>query len=702
MFRQCPAPANVYHSAMRFAVDTGGTFTDLVVEDETRQLHMVKAPTTPEDPVRGVMDALAVAAADLTSEVTTLLRRCDLFLYATTLATNAILTGRAARTAFVTTRGHRDILLFREAGRFGIPTFDWSVPYPEPIVPRALTFEVSERIGAAGEVVTPLDEEDAARTVEAIAAAGVEAVGVCFLWSIANPAHELRLGELLAARLPGLAVTLSHVLNPSLREYRRASSACLDAALKPLMGGHLDDLARRLGEAGFAGRLMVANSQGGVMEAADAARAPIHCIKSGPAMAPVAGRFFAKTECGADTAIVADAGGTSFDVSLVRRGRIPWTRETCIGPRREGRISGFPSVDARSVGAGGGSIAWVDEGGLLHVGPDSAGAAPGPACYARGGDRPTVTDAALALGYLDPARFLGGRMGLDAAAAEKALQAHVADPLGLDAATAAAAVLALVTEAMVGAIEDVTINQGIDPRLATLVAGGGASGLNAVAIARRLGCPRVLVPPVAPALSAAGALYSDLSAEVSALHATATGGFDHAGVDRVLAGLERRCRDFIDGPGQGNVGSVIEYSVEARYAHQVWEIEVPLQASRVSGAVDLERLVADFHAAHRDIFAIDDPGSEVEMIAWRARVRCPLGAPKVAATAASGPRNTEHRAVRFPGGDAVEAQVLSFAALGPDEAVAGPAIIESALTTVVVDPGATVRRCEAAGLVITP
>ncbi len=688
---------------MRFAADTGGTFTDLVVEDDARRLHMYKAPTTPEDAVRGVLDTLAIAATDLSLEVATLLARCDLFIYATTLATNAILTGRAARTAFVTTGGHRDILLYREAGRFGLPTFDWSVPYPEPIVPRALTFEVAERIGAAGEVVVPLDEDAAAKTVEAIADACVEAVGVCLLWSIANPAHERRVGELLRARLPGLAVTLSHVLNPSLREYRRASSACIDASLKPLMGAHVDDLAGRLGEAGFAGRLVVTNSQGGVMDAADAARAPIHCIKSGPAMAPVAGRFFAGAEGGADTAIIADAGGTSFDVSLVRRGRIPWTRETWIGPRREGRITGFPSVDARSVGAGGGSIAWVDEGGLLHVGPDSAGASPGPACYARGGDRPTVTDAALVLGYIDPGRFFGGRMGLDLAAAQAALGAEVAAPLGLDATAAAAAVLALVTEAMVGAIEDVTINQGIDPRSAVLVAGGGASGFNAVAMARRLGCPRVMVPTIAPALSAAGALYSDMSAEYSALHATAASRFDTEGVNRVLAGLERECRAFVDGPGQGSAEAVLEYAVEARYVHQVWEIEVPLRAPRLAGADDLAELVEDFHAAHREIFAIDDPGSDIEMIAWRARVRCPLGTPAVdGAPVALGPPEMDHRTVRFAGGGTVEARILSFEALGVDDAIAGPAIVESPLTTVVIDPGAIVRRGKTGGLVITP
>ena len=427
---------------MRFAVDTGGTFTDLLVEDNGG-LHMYKTPTTPKDPVEGVLSAFGLAAADLGMEARALLARGDLIIHGTTIATNAVLTGRTAKTAFLTTYGHPDILVFREAGRMGLPMFDYSVPNPEPYVPRALTFEVPERIGADGRILHPLDEGAVLALIPTLAAERVEAIGVCFLWSIVNPQHELRIGELLAKHVPGVAVSLSHAVNPSIREYRRASATCIDASLKPLMGAYLDSMSARLRAAGFAGDTMVVTSQGGVMEASEIARTPIHAVKSGPALAPVAGREYAMAEGGTDTAIIADTGGTSYDVSLVRRGRIPWTRETWIGPPYRGHMTGFPSVDVRIIGAGGGSIAAVDEAGLLRVGPSSAGAVPGPACYGQGGTRPTVTDAALILGYLDPDFFLGGRLRLDITAAATALHVDVAAPLGLDLDQAAAAVLAV-------------------------------------------------------------------------------------------------------------------------------------------------------------------------------------------------------------------------------------------------------------------
>jgi N-methylhydantoinase A len=276
-------------------------------------------------------------------------------------------------------------------------------------------------------------------------------------------------------------------------------------------------LSQRLRESGFAGRVLVVTSQGGVMDADDVANAPIHLINSGPSMAPVSGRWFAVQDEGNDTAVIADTGGTTYDVSLVRRGRIPWSRETWIGQPFRGHMTGFPSVDVRSIGAGGGSIAWIDDGGMLHVGPNSAGAVPGPACYGQGGSKPTVTDAALVLGYIDPDFFLGGSMTLAPEAAEAAIARDVAAPLGLTLDEAAAAMIAVATENMVQAILDITVNQGIDPREAVLVGGGGAAGLNSVLIARRLETPRLLIPEVGAALSAAGALMSDLTAQ---FHAT--------------------------------------------------------------------------------------------------------------------------------------------------------------------------------------
>ncbi len=673
------------------------------IEDDDGLLHMYKAPTTPKDPVAGVLAAFELAAAERRVDARSLLARGDLFIHGTTIATNAVLTRGTARTAFLTTRGHPDILVFREAGRMGLPMFDYGVPYPEPYVPRALTFEVAERIGADGRVLHPLDEGAVLALVPALAAAGVEAVGVCLLWSIVNPRHERRIGELLAERMPGVAVSLSHAVNPSIREYRRASATCIDASLKPLMGEYLEKMSARLRAAGFAGDVMVVTSQGGVMEAGDIARAPIHAVKSGPAMAPVAGRAYAMAESGADTAIVADAGGTSYDVSLVRRARIPWTRETWIGPPYRGHMTGFPSVDVRIIGAGGGSIAAVDEAGLLRVGPASAGAVPGPACYGQGGARPTVTDAALVLGYLDPDFFLGGRLRLRSEAAAAALRSHVAGPLGLELDQAAAAVMNVVTENMVGAIEEITINQGIDPRSATLVGGGGAVGLNAVALARRLGCPRVIIPDVAAALSAAGALMSDLTAEFSHLHLTTAGQFDGGGVDAVLADLEERCRQFAAGPGARARATAFEFSVEARYARQIWEFEVPLRGSRVGGGAALAGLVADVHAAHREIFAIDDPDSEIEFVTWRARARCTLRASEMgSAVEPAAATRASSRSAHFDGHGRVSAAVVSLAAMTPGVPCAGPAIVESPVTTVVVDPGAVARRTARGGLVITP
>ena len=685
---------------MRLSADVGGTFTDLVVEHEDGRLALFKTPTTPEDPVQGVFAVLRLAAEAAGLSLGTLLAGCSLFMHATTRATNAVLTGGTGRVAFVTTEGHPDILLLREGGR--VDPFDNTLPFPEPLVPRSLTFEVPERIRADGAVHKALDEAAAIEVIARLGATRPDAVGVCLLWSIVNPVHEERVGALLDRHLPGVPYTLSHRLNPSLREYRRASSACIDASLKPIMSAYLESIEARLRAAGFGGRLLAVTSQGSVVDAADLARTPIHSINSGPSMAPVAGARFAREECGAETAIVADTGGTSYDVSLVRNGRIPWTRETWLGPRLRGNMTGFPSVDVRSIGAGGGSIAWVDEGGMLHVGPESAGSSPGPACYRRGGGRPTVTDAALVLGYIDPEFFLGGSLPLDAGAARRAVERHLCGALGLAPEGAAAAVLDVVSENMVHAIEDITVNQGIDPKEAVLVGGGGAAGLNCVRIARRLGCRRVVIPGVEAALSAAGALMSDLSADFSRTAFTTSHRFDFERVNAALEELEGKCRRFMSGRGTGTLDQLIEFSVEGRYPHQVWEIEVPLAAPRFRDAADVERLVADLHDLHEEMFAIADRHSPIEAVTWRARATCRLPQSESArlvegSVPGSGARR---RPAWFDGAREADAAVRRLESMREGEAVAGPAIIESGFTTIVVEPGSRVERSGAANLLI--
>jgi N-methylhydantoinase A len=676
------------------AIDTGGTFTDLVI-DTGEALRLHKAPTTPGDPARGILDVIAAAADGLGVSRRALLADTDLLIHGTTHAINALITHTTARTAFLTTRGHPDVLLFREGGRSD--PFDFSVPYPEPLVPRALTFEVPGRIASDGSEREALDEPEVLEIIEQLKAQEVEAVGVCLLWSIVAPAHERRVGELIAEHLPGVPVTLSHALNPSIREYRRASSTCIDASLKPLMSSYFAGLDERLAEAGFAGRLLIVTSQGGTLDAADVAAAPIHAINSGPAMAPVAGRHYTGLDTGIATAIIADTGGTTFDVSLVRDGHIPRTSETWLGPQYQGHITGFPSVDVTSVGAGGGSIAAVDEAGLLCVGPESAGSEPGPACYGRGGVAATVTDACLVLGYIDPEYFLAGRMPLDAEAAAAALHRDVADRLGLDLHAAALAVMRVATENMVGAIEQITINQGIDPRDAVLVGGGGAAGLNLVAIARQLGCRRVLLPETGAALSAAGALLSDLSADYAATALVRTDSFEPDRVGGVLAGLRSSCEAFA-ARSRARDEPRIELSFDGRYLRQNWDLEAPIADTAEFSA---DALAEEFHRIHQRVFAISEPGSPVLITTWRARVNCrisDIGGRRLADPGSSSQR--PRRRVMFGGGQWHDTAVLAQSAIGEREIVSGPAIIESPFTTLVLDPGMVARRTASGSLLI--
>jgi N-methylhydantoinase A len=689
---------------MRVATDTGGTFTDLVVEDDDGQISTYKSLTTPSDPISGLLNVLAIAASDRGISTRQLLQATHVFIHGTTRSINAVLTGDTAKTAFLVTRGHPDILTFREGGR--LDAFDFSQSYPAPYVPRSLTFEVPERIGQQGDVVLPIDEIEVVATLERVRAARAEAVAVCLLWSIVNPAHELRVGELIEECLPGLPYTLSHRLNPTVREYRRASSACIDASLKPVMAAYLNELESRLRECGLDGDVLMITSTGGVLPVEDVADAPIHSINSGPSVGPVAGRYYGKVVAGSDTAIVADTGGTSYDVSLVRRARIPFTRETWLGQPFLGHMTGFPSVDVKSIGAGGGSIAWVDDGGMLRLGPRSAGADPGPACYSRGGREPTVTDAAVVLGHIDPAYFLGGGMPLDREAAVAVVRNGIGEPFGLDEFEAAAAIVRLATEHMVRAIEEITLHQGVDPRSAVLVGGGGAAGLNVVAIGRRLGSPQIVIPGAGAVLSAVGALLSELTTEYAANCFTTDEGFDIERVNVALSDLTEKCERFIQRHGRAASTSHIELSVEAMYRHQIWELEVPLRVTQFRTAEEIVQLRRDFDATHDEVFAIQDISSAVEFLTWRARVRCSLRntAVEIGSVVRSDHEHAlnTHRKAYFEGAGLVDTRVMRTDELVPGVVVMGPVIVESPLTTIVLDPGAIARSTRDGSLLITP
>ena len=683
----------------RITCDIGGTFTDVVVTDAGGRLTVAKALTQPSHLFDGLRAALERAAEQRGETLGELLGGASLFIFSTTQATNAILEGTTARTAFLCTEGFPDILVRREGG--SLRPYDYTRPFPAPYVPRRLTYEVPERIDADGNVVAPLDEARAREQLAQARALEVGAVAVCLLWSTANPAHELALGALIEAELPDVPYSLSHQINPIVREYRRASGTAIDASLKPLMQSHLPEISSGLREQGFAGDLLAASSAGGVVPMNELIERPLWSVRSGPSLAPVAARTVAAGETESHpprshpprvNVIVCDTGGTSFDVSLIRDGDPVFTNETWLGEPFAGHLTGLSSVDVRSIGAGGGSIAWVDPGGLLRVGPESAGADPGPACYGRGGTRPTVTDAALALGYVDPTRFLGGTMALDTAAAERALQ-ELAQALGIGLQEVAHAVLSVANERMIAAIHELTVNEGVDPRESTLVAGGGAAGLTILPIARELGCREVLIPRAAGVLSAFGGQHSDIVREVTAPHVASSHAFDFAGVRATLDGLRERMAAFESELPEGLARDVRRrYYVEARYAYQVWDLSIPIEGDGIDDEQALERLIASFHDAHERIFAVREPGQRIEMSQWKGRVvattsKPPLDAGRGAAPAAgAAPRA---RPAFFPELGEVEIPVFLGEQLAPGASVAGPALLIEPETTIVIYPGWT-------------
>ena len=688
----------------RIAIDTGGTFTDVVVADTYGSLTVAKAPTNNANIYQGISTALSRAASDRGMTTERLLESSDLVNYTTTHPVNAVIQRKVAKTAFLVTEGFPDILTLRGGGKLG--TFDLHLDYPEPYIPRGLTYEIPERIDASGRVVRALDQDEARRTIRQLSA---EAIGVCFLWSVVNPSHELIVGEIIEEELGDIPYSLSHRVNPVVREYPRASTTAIDASLKPEMVAHLVNVESGLRHSGFGGELLLGTSYGGVGHMNDLIERPVYTLGAGPALAPVAGRAYSRAEAGQTTAdiIVCDAGGTSFDVSLVRGGSILTTRENWIGDRFTGHLFGVSSVKTHSIGAGGGSIAWVDDGGLLRVGPQSAGASPGPACYGKGGTLATVTDAAVVLGYLDPTYFLGGRMALDVESA-RAVVADLGSSLGEPLEKTAWAVLTIANQHMIRAIQSITVAEGVDPRDCLLVAGGGAAGLNILSIARELGCQNVLVPRTAAALTACGGQFTDLIAEFSTSHFTTSEYFDADAINDTLSGLTRTLSEFTSELEARLEISDIEneFVVDARYRHQVWELQIPMTVERFESKRDVLTLVDEFSRLHNRVFGFEQPDA-VEFVNWKARRIAKLGQPPAShqrrpRTQASNASTCEHRSAYFGSEGYEPVAVLRGTTLDRGSRIAGPAIIQEPTTTLVVYPNYVVDVTEHGNYVARP
>ncbi|MBS0243067.1 MAG: hydantoinase/oxoprolinase family protein [Proteobacteria bacterium] len=663
----------------RIGIDVGGTFTDLVAVDAAGTSSFAKSPSTPADPSIGVLEGLAVLARALGMDRNSLLAHTERIVHGTTVATNALLERKGARVGLITTAGHRDVLEMRE-GLKPEDRYNLRLAAPEPLVPRSRRIGVKERMRADGRVLTPLEDSDVAGAVEALKAAGVTSVAICFLHAWRNPAHEAAAARIVRERMAGAYVSVSSEVYPQIKEYERVSTTVVNAYVGPVVAGYLGRLNGRLTEAGYKGPLFIMLSHGGVAPVEEAIRLAAATVLSGPA-GGVAGASYAAALTSTPNLIPFDMGGTSTDISLIRKSEPGLAIDRAIAGQR----IALPSLDIVTLGAGGGSIARVDGGGVLHVGPESAGAAPGPACYGRGGTEPTVTDANLVLGLLDPAGLLGGEMRLDPKAAEAAI-APLATTLGLDTVTAAAGIQRVVNERMAEGIRLVSVRRGIDPTAFALLSFGGAAGLHATAVARQLRIPRVIVPRVASVLSAWGMLASELRFEASRSHVGDEAAMTSAGLAEIFGDMEQDARKRLAAVFDGDIA--IRRSADMRYGEQIFEISVPLDDIDWSSP-DLAARVADaFHARHEELYTYSQRTNEVVLVNARVAAIGKLPAlPKEPVLAATASAKPVRRQRIFIDGAWREVDVLPFEHLAPGQCISGPALVEGATTTALLETG---------------
>ena len=682
----------------KLTADTGGTFTDVVVTDSNGKVTIGKALTTYTRVSEGLIAAIGVAADQLGLSVGELMARTDPLIYGTTIATNAVTTRQIAKTALLVTQGCREMLTVRQGGSPSIR--ETSETYPAPFVPRSSTFEVIERINAEGGVETPLDEARLRETLIDVRDRGFEAIAVSFLWSMINHEHEARTGELIKEIVGDVPYTLSHDLLPVIREYPRTVTTAIDASLKPVVERDLGRLEGDLRQAGLTGILLVSTSLGGCMEIGAALSQPIYLLRSGPAMAPVAARTVASQEQDGGHTLVCDTGGTTFDVGLVLDGEVSVTKETWLGKERLGEQIGLPMVDIRSLGAGGGSIAWVDEGGMLHVGPQSAKSEPGPACYGRGGNEATVTDAAVVLGYIDPDNFLGGTMKLDAQAAREVVT-RLAGQIRMSLLDTAFGIMRVANENMMSGIANITVSEGLDPREAAFVAGGGGAGLNILPIARDLGCKHVLLPPTAGVLSAFGMQVADIKSQFSVSAFSRSVDFDYAAASRAFETIQSKLNEFAETVSVSSAGAPrVRFFVGMRYPMQITELDVSVEKCP-GNAAELAQIIEAYHQVHERIYAHRDADSPVEIVYWKGELTIEMDSAHIAN--ASSARLAQVGRVEvskicdafFGSESTVETPIYVAQDIGTGAEIDGPAIVIEPTTTIVVYPDMKLRVSEA-------
>lgn len=664
----------------RLSADIGGTFTDLVLVDEAGNMAVHKTPSTPRDFTQGILTgADEIVSSTLGSGD---LAPVDLFVHGATVVLNALLQLKLPKTGLITTAGFRDVL---EIMRTNNPLmYDLQYVKPEPLVPRSLRLEIRERVRHTGEVLVPLDEDDVRAAAARLRETGVEAVGVCLLHAYANSAHERRVGAILAEELPGVVVCLSSEVAPEWREFERTSTTCINAATVPIISSYLSRLSGQLSERGLRRELLVMQSNGGVMSTDAACRWPVRTVMSGPS-GGVVGAVTLADQIGTPNVVTLDIGGTSSDMGVIANGKAITVVESTVA---DGWPVLAPMIEILSIGAGGGSIAWLDAGGALRVGPQSAGADPAPICYGKGGLEPCVTDANLVLGRIDPDYFLGGRMRLDVDGARAGI-ARIAEATGLTLEQAADGIVQIANTHMSKAIRSILIERGYDPRDFVLMGFGGGGGLHTAAAMRELNIPHGVVPNNPGALSAIGMLGTDFRHDRVRTYVRPIVDLDHDEVEAVFVALEEDASSALVGEGLEESSIELLRSADLRYLGQEYHLSVPCPPR--GHALDTDELATLFNAAHERLYGYSTPDAPVQVVNLRLvgightpRPALPRAERR---TDGGTPQPRELRSVYFGGLGWTETAIYTVEGVYAGDVLPGPCILEDPRSTMLVLPG---------------
>lgn len=671
----------------KVGMDTGGTFTDLMIVEEGGEIRLLKTPSTPEDPFQSVLAGLRRAAEESRMDVKRFLSEVGLFIYGTTIVSNALITRKGVKTGLITTKGFEDIIYFRMGKKWGYTVYDYKIPFPQPLVPGYLRIGVEERIRYNGEVVTALSESEVKAAVATFKKHGVQSIAICFLNSYENAAHEQQAAEICRAEFPGAYIVQSAEVLPQIREWERFHTAVVSAFVGPLIQNYLQKMEHFLEENQLQGSLLIMQANGGAQSVKETVRRAALTLNSGPSAGPSATLLYDRL-LNLNKIVSVDMGGTSLDISLVVNKSIPTITRKLIG---DGRIA-FKMIDCHNIGAGGGSIAGFDHMGLLRVGPQSAGASPGPICYGKGGDQITVTDANLILGYIPVDNFLGGEMKLDYDAATRAMES-LARRMNMGLQEAAYAIYTVVNHNMASATLGFVVERGHDPRDFTLIVGGGAGPAHMASVAEGCHIPRVIVPKFSANYCSFGMLFTDIIHDYVRSYRALTSQVDLAKLNRFYEEMEKEALETLRAEGVEPKDCLLTRSADMRYAGQYRELEVPVPGGELTGE-SMRQIEKGFHQRHEEVLLFSSKEGLPQMIYLRVKAVGRTWKPEIRRIPAGGEDASQARKRSrkcYFEKTMMETSIYDGDKLLSGNAILGPAVVEEKATTVVIPPGFSCR-----------